>query len=136
LEINNRGLGYDDPNQAIEHIAFYNFFVRPAVEGKSISVKSEDITVALGVLKWIFDVYQPELLVFTSRLAGRHAKSILKSHGIPFIVTPHPTCVWWNKAAKPYGGVRGRDLLAKFLACNQWHNQKNAPDQKAVKLFS
>ena len=124
LELNNNGPGHKNPNQAIEHVAFCNFFLRPAIEGESLEVNHEDIVVAQDVLLWIIDEYRPELLAVTSRLAGKHAKPILESCGIPSVVTPHPTCAWWNKRAKaePYNNSRGRDLFTDFIISKQWYN--------------
>jgi len=119
-ELNEIGLKLENYCNAIEHIAFYNYFQRPAIEGDSLIVTNQDILVANEVLDWFIKEYSPELVIITSSLAGQRAKSVLENKSIPFVITPHPGCHWWNRTAKKYNGCRGRDLFTNFLVKNRW----------------
>ncbi|RLA08001.1 MAG: hypothetical protein DRQ51_04030 [Gammaproteobacteria bacterium] len=121
-ELNESGLKLDNFRSAINHICYYNYFLRPAKQGKSLEVAKKDIETAEEVLKWFIEKYKPELIIFTSSLAGIKAKPILDKAEISYVITPHPTCQWWNRIAKKYGNIRGRDLFRKFLNENKWHN--------------
>jgi len=120
FEINSCSFNYTLSSQAIEHFSYYNFFQRPAeVAGNSIKVKGIDKEVAISVLESVIKKLEPELIIFASSLAGRFGKDVASRRGIPFVVTPHPTCAWWNRTAKKYNG-RGRDLIPAFLKKYKW----------------
>ena len=119
-ELNKLGLGYTDYRDSFEHTIYLNYFQRPAYEGKSLIPYPEDTTIANEVLEWIVEEEKPELICFTSALAGRSAYTTLKDMNIPYVVTPHPGCAWWNRTAKSYGNKRGRDLLVDFLKEQHW----------------
>ena len=121
-ELNEAGIKNNDFCQAIEEVAYYNFFQRPAIEGLSLEVAELDVEVAEATLTWFIENHSPELIVFTSTLAGGFAKKTLAKYNLPYVVTPHPGCAWWNKTAKKYKGMRGRDLLSSFLSKEQWMN--------------
>lgn len=121
-EISDHWLRLADPSRAIDHIAYCNYFLRPAIKGISLDVKELDKQIAEEAFGWILEEYEPDLVVSTSSLAGSHGREVLKERNIPFTVTPHPTCRWWNDTAKKYGNIRGRDLLTQFLKTHQWHN--------------
>lgn len=118
--INSVSFNYDKPSEAIEHFAYYNFFQRPAEKtGKSIQVSKYDKMVSNEVLNSVITKLNPELVIFVSALAAKHGKTTVQSKNLPFIVTPHPTCAWWNKYAKKYNG-KGRDLIPVFLDKYNW----------------
>jgi len=120
IEINSCSFNYKLSSQAIEHFAYYNFFQRPAeVTGDSIKVKGIDKEVSILVLESVIKKLEPELIIFTSSLAGKFGKEVASKKGIPFVITPHPTCAWWNRTAKKYNG-RGRDLISTFLEQYKW----------------
>lgn len=120
IEINSNTFNYKLSSQIIDHFAYYNFFQRPAeVTGDSIKVKDIDKEIAISVLESVINKLDPELIIFISSLAGNAGKDILSRREIPFVVTPHPTCAWWNRSAKKYNG-RGRDLVPAFLDENKW----------------
>jgi hypothetical protein len=115
------GLHLPSWEDAIEHCIFINYFQRPAEEtGKSIRVQEIDVRVANEVLGLLIAEYAPEIIIVVSSLAGRYVREYLKDKGIPFIVTPHPSTSWWNRAAPKYGGLRGRDLFSKILKEQSW----------------
>lgn len=119
--LSNAGLNLEDYTQGIEHCIFMNYFQRPAEEtGKSILVKQRDVEVSEETLKWLLDTYSPELIIVASRLAGRYASKFLNTTNIPFVVTPHPSTAWWNREAKRYNGLKGREIFSDFLKTQAW----------------
>lgn len=119
--VNLVGCQHANPLEAMNDIAFMNFFQRPAEnEGDSINVVKKDVEVAIYVLKDVIEALAPDLIVFVSFKAAWYGKSIVESLNIPVAVTPHPTCRWWNKQTKKYGGY-GRDVIPKFLTMNEWY---------------
>ena len=120
----------------LDHIAYYNYFMRPApTTGDSMKghVEPIDCKVAEGVLRWFVQKHRPELVIFVSDFAGGFAESVIREYDILYIITPHPGSPWWNRAARKYarnriyadnspgkGKRRGRDLFRDFLMKHQW----------------
>ena len=102
----------------LNHIAYCNYFLRPApTAGGSMqgTVQPRDLNTAEEVLGWFILRHRPELVIITSRFAGRFAENGLRESDIPCVITPHPGTRWWNTVTRSYGYVRGRDLFANFL---------------------
>ena len=112
------GSGVTPDDFPLNHIAYCNYFLRPApkpggsMEGHECQ---RDLELAEQVLRWFILRHRPELAIVTSSFAGRFAESILRQSDIPSVTTPHPGTTWWNRAARSYGNVRGRDLFSNFL---------------------
>lgn len=123
-EINVGGFQYANYLDAGERIASYNFFLRPAEEGCSLNVDAEDIRVANEAFAYHCGVLKPTAVIILSRLAAHHIQAM---PDIPAVVTPHPGSAWWNRQADCYGGLRGRDLLARFVAGLEWSQGENPP---------
>ena len=107
----------------LNHIAYCNYFLRPApTVGGSIEghVCERDTEVAEKVLRWFALKHRPELVIVTSRLAGRFAELVNEACSVPCVVAPHPGSRWWNTTARTYGGKRGRDLMSNFLKDRHW----------------
>ena len=107
----------------LNHVAYCNYFLRPApVGGGSLEGNAvpQDLAVAEEVLRWFSLRHRPELVITTSRFAGRYAGAVLREYGVPFASTPHPGTSWWNRTAPRYGNVRGRDLFRNFLREQRW----------------
>ena len=117
-----------------EHIAFYNYFMRPApktgsgIEGHVVPL---DCKISEEVLRWFVREHQPQLVIFVSRFAGRYGEKVVCEHGIPCISTSHPGRPWWNRHSNTYGRDpiyagdpirprRGRDLFHDFLKKYHW----------------
>ena len=113
-EINEYGPRFADYKCVADHICSYNFFLRPAVQGKSLIVSRQDVEMANAAFRVHFEKLKPTAIIFLSRLASRHFHNP-SSYAAPVISTPHPGCKWWNKVAKSYGNKRGRDVLADFI---------------------
>ena len=109
----------------LNHIAYCNYFLRPAPESSGSMdghARQQDLKVAAEVLIWFILHHHPELVITTSRFAGRHAERVTREHGIPSTTTPHPGTRWWNTTTQAYGNIRGRDLFSNFLITHHWPN--------------
>ena len=107
--------------KGIEHLAFYNFFQRPAeVEGGSINATDLDATKVEETLAQIIKVIDPKFIVFTSSKAWDNLSwdFINANPNIKFEVVPHPGCPWWNRVSKKCGGISGKEKFIKFLEDN------------------
>jgi hypothetical protein len=113
--------------EAFQDLAYYNYFQRPATmvpipgeRGLSLHVEPLDCEVADKVFKWVVrELLKPDILVFTSRFAGKSCKA-LRGLQIPYGIAPHPTSRWWNMKAAAYGGLTGRELFRKTLCDNRF----------------
>ncbi len=119
--LNEGFLSYDNSADALNHVAYLNYFQRPAeTTGDSINVHKQDLEVSQKVIDDVINALKPEIVVFTSSKAGDHGQQVVEKHGVLCVAAPHPTCQWWNREAKKYGGY-GRDVIPKFLKQHQWH---------------
>ncbi|PSW23424.1 hypothetical protein C9I94_14950 [Photobacterium swingsii] len=106
---------------AFSRIAFLNYFQRPAEQtGKSIKVSQLDADVSKDVVGQVAKAIAPEIIIFTSSLAYRHAKrsGLLKAfdeQGIKYTRTPHPGMPWWNRVSKVYGNRTGKQHFVDFV---------------------
>lgn len=107
-------------HQDIGHeIAFYNYFLRPALNTgkgsyKNIEPEKIDYDVAGVALKEIISKLEPEVIVFASAKAYNAFtkyidNDIPKSCSIHKV--SHPSCAWWNRN----GGAYGREKFKKIL---------------------
>jgi hypothetical protein len=118
-EINEYGPRYTDYTCVADDIAFYNFFLRPAIHGDSLAVTPQDVQLANEAFVVHFESLKPSAVVFLSTLARNrfHAPTTCS---VPVVSTPHPGCQWWNHVARKYGNRRGRDILADFVRSFDW----------------
>ena len=100
--INEYGPNYSDFVQVADDIAFYNFFLRPAKEGKSLKVTPQDVSIANNTLLKNYQRLNPTCIIFLSKLAYKYF-NVENSIDIPVKATPHPGCSWWNRKAKNMG---------------------------------
>jgi hypothetical protein len=111
--LNACGIAAAGARSSLKSIAYMNYFQRPAEEsGESIRVHPRDVVEAASVVAEVVTVLQPQLVVFASRLAWRHAKAglaeQLKLIGIQTLDVPHPATSWWNRPSRPMKGRTGR----------------------------
>ncbi|HWY30600.1 MAG TPA: hypothetical protein VNX46_07610 [Candidatus Acidoferrum sp.] len=118
-EINEHGPRYTDYTYVADDVAFYNFFLRPGLEGESLAVETEDVQLANETFDIHFESLKPTAVVFLSSLARYHFQ-LPAICSVPIISTPHPGCQWWNRVALKYGNRRGRDILADFVRTLNW----------------
>lgn len=118
--------GLGNYKTALQHISFYNYFIRPAeTTGKSIvNDWFTDNQISFETLLDLDKILQPDKIIFASHKAKKAFDSIFTSKDyhkskeidiskIDFI--PHPGMHWWNKISKKYGYVTGKDKLIKIL---------------------
>jgi len=95
------------------NICYYNFFLKPAVYGKTISQSSQDIYMANLVMKELVEILNPNAIIFVSRKAYQFSKKSSKTSSVP-----HPTTSWWNRPSKVHKNKTGKekfkDLLSKI----------------------
>lgn len=125
-EINEHGPRYSDYKRVADDIAFYNFFLRPGLEGDSLAVAPQDVEIANEAFRAHYEALKPTAIVFLSSLAHNHFRPS-EPLSVPVIATPHPGCEWWNRVAQKYGNRRGRDILADFIKTTNW---PQSPDSK------
>jgi hypothetical protein len=123
-EINEYGPRLSDYRLIADHIAFYNFFLRPAVDGASLGgeLTNQDIEMANAALLSHCAMLKPTAVIFLSRLAFNCCTASLT---VPVIAVPHPGCAHWNRVAAKYGNKRGRDLLGDFVKTTSWPSAPN-----------
>jgi hypothetical protein len=120
--INDAGPQYSASREVANDVAFVNFFLRPALKrGGSLAghLTDKDVELANTAFAMRLERLAPTAIVFVSRLSLNRFQPVVPLT-VPVISTPHPTSHWWNRAAKSYGGKRGRDVLAEFIATLQW----------------
>ena len=117
--INENGPRYPDYKQVADDIAFYNFFLRPGLEGESLEVSAPDVQLAKEAFGVHVEALKPTAVIFLSSLAFAYFQPPT-SFSIPVIATPHPGCKWWNRVAQKYGNKKGREILADFIATTTW----------------
>ncbi|MCT4627956.1 hypothetical protein [Halodesulfovibrio sp.] len=104
---------------AFTHIAFMNYFQRPAqVTGDSIKVTELDRKISYDVCLTVAKQLRPDLIVFTSSLAFRTAKKSgfineLADNGALVGAVPHPSCPWWYRKNKK--GLTGKEKFKNYL---------------------
>lgn len=126
--INQFGPEYSDFTRVADDVAFYNFFLRPALTGASLIVTTKDTDIANEAFVTHVETLKPTAIVFLSILARNHLR-LPQSFAMPIVTVPHPSCRWWNRVAKRYGNKRGRDVLADFISTTNWPKDPNASGQ-------
>lgn len=111
-----------DYPQALEYIAFSNYFLRPAeVCGESIIINGWDEEVrSFQQLAALEKQLQPALIVFVSKKAYESFVRVAQSQGATALLSkaksvPHPNSAWWNKAIAQYEGRTGKEELKNIL---------------------
>ena len=111
-----------DYPQALEYIAFGNYFLRPAeVCGESIIINSWDEEVrSFQQLAALEKQLQPALIVFVSKKAYESFVRVAQAQGATALLSkvksvPHPNSAWWNRVIAQYEGRTGKEELKKIL---------------------
>jgi hypothetical protein len=119
---------------AIEHIAFYNYFQRPAPDsGGSMkgNVFGRDVEVARDVLTWVVAWLNPEIVIFASDVAcdeGGGFSALLQANklcGMPvkhYEKIPHPGCAQWNTPRRSYGTISGVKVADELTGCKRFQH--------------
>lgn len=125
--INEFGPAYADYKCIADDLAFYNFFLRPALRGQSLVVTGEDAVIANEAFLTHYETLKPTAIAFLSMKAHHHWNQP-RHVGVPVVAAPHPTCRWWNRAAKRYENRKGRDILADLIKDIKWKEHAGASD--------
>ena len=118
--INRYGPQYSTIGEIAHDIAYLNFFLRPALQGKSLSVTDEDATIANEVFLSNVKKLNPTGIVILSSLAARWLSVTSEALGVPIVKVPHPASHWWNRKAKKYGSRTGKEVLESFVISLKW----------------
>ena len=101
------------------YLAWYNFFQRPAEgTGESIRPTVLDREKAEETFTHIFDVINPTHVIFISSKAWGWAgilRDQFEDKPIVFDFTSHPNTSWWNREAKKYSNMTGKERFQDFL---------------------
>jgi hypothetical protein len=123
------GLKTANNDLKLSHVAWYNFYQKPASFGKSIKPTPLDKDVAISVFETILDTLKPKLVIFVSALSFNELKKFrkwnseinghkYKSYNIPMAIVPHPSSIWWNAKSKVHQNRTGKE---KFVDIIQSH---------------
>ena len=111
-----------DYPQALEYIAFGNYFLRPAeVCGESLIINGWDEEVrSFQQLAALEKQLQPALIVFVSKKAYESFVRVAQAQGVTALLSkaksvPHPNSAWWNRAIVQYEGRTGKEELKNIL---------------------
>ena len=115
MQINKLGPQYDNFTDVLDDIVYYNFFLRPALQGDSLKVAELDVKYANEHFVEILKEYDPKGIVFLSSKAAQFCQE-LSVISIPVAKAPHPGCRWWNKKCAKYGNRYGRDVVADAVS--------------------
>lgn len=126
-EVNAVGPRHARYRDALDDLAFYNYFQRPASEGLSMKLcrVPKDDEMAEKVLIWVVRDLDPQIIIFASSFAADYGKRVLQhrermtGRHIDYWVTPHPGCAHWNmpEYTSPGGkmGLTGQELFGQIL---------------------
>ena len=111
-----------DYPQALEYVAFGNYFLRPAeMCGESIIINSWDEEVrSFQQLAALEKQLQPALIVFVSKKAYESFVRVAQAQGSTTLLSkaksvPHPNSAGWNRAIAQYEGRTGKEELKNIL---------------------
>lgn len=111
-----------DYPQALEYIAFGNYFLRPAeVCGESIVINGWDEEVrSFQQLVALEKELQPALIVFVSKKAYESFVRVAEAERATTLLAkaksvPHPNIAWWNREIAQYEGRSGKEELQRIL---------------------
>lgn len=121
-EINKNGPKRADALEILKHLAFYNFYLRPARQFKrptQLVPTPLDTEYANAAFSYWVKKLSPTAIAFVSKNAWDHLdKSRLPD--VPHVVVPHPKCPHWNMSSKRYGGKTGHEFFADFIKKLPW----------------
>lgn len=105
----------------LSHIAYYNYFLRPARTGKSLRqiINSTDEKIAADSFTELRGIIKPDAVFFLSKFAFENFRknSPIKIE-IPIDYAPHPASSWWNRVSSNSNGLTGKEKFEKFLIEN------------------
>lgn len=121
-EINKSGPKWKGDLDILKHLAFYNFYLRPARQFKrptQLIPTPLDTEYANEAFSYWVTKLKPTAIVFVSKNAWNHLDKT-RLPDIPHLAVPHPKCPHWNKPSKRYGGKTGHAFFADFIKKLPW----------------
>ncbi|OWV19386.1 hypothetical protein B7982_14255 [Fibrobacter sp. UWB2] len=124
-------------NDPWQHVAFFNYFLRPAPKGKEFKVGKKDAELAVKNLIQVVDILIPDRIVFLSKKAAESAEgnypslklgykdfwNWAESKKIEYCYTNHPSRSWDSLMPVKYWRdkwhLRPKDLSARNFF-NDW----------------
>lgn len=98
-------------DKLFKHIAFMNFFQKPARDRDSINPINKDIEIANETLFEVAEILKPDFIFIVSSKAYDYLdKGKFKNYTIGH--SSHPNSPSWNKKCKKYTNVNKRDELS------------------------
>lgn len=109
------------------HVAYYNFFLRPARQGQSfrkLNHTDQDWRISHDTFREFVGILKPDAVYFLSKYAWDKCNELVDDLAqFDFVAdfSPHPCCAHWNMARYEYNGEKftGKDKFAAFLKHNQ-----------------
>ena len=104
--------------EEIEEIAFTNFFLRPAMDGKTFFTngykKTIDDEKGLKVFGNVISILKPDIILFVSKRIydtyGTKLKELFPNENINYVC--HPACYrWWNRKTYKFSKYKLIELL-------------------------
>lgn len=113
LEAALKDAGYPSIHNMLDHCTLANCFLRPAVNGQSLTIHKLDIEYGKDYVAELIQKFKPKTTICASSKAYN---CVVKQLKLPCVVvnTCHPTSAWWNRAE----GVHGRQ---KFVSAARTH---------------
>lgn len=107
--------------EALKHIAFVNYFIRPKKKNKD-NFSDEDKEKAFVNLKEVVDEKKPDKVIFINKESyTSYSESMKKSFDknldsrVVKNYTPHPSTEKWEEKCISYGNISGREKLIEML---------------------
>lgn len=111
-----------DKEKVFSNFVYFNFFQRPAmVSGESIINNELDNEIAYSTFVTMAKMFKPNKIIFASirgyeafnQVNSKDTSEELNSILIDFV--PHASCKWWNKRAKKYNNMNGKEKFISLL---------------------
>lgn len=92
------------------HIAYMNFFQRPAKDRDTINPSNKDIKIANDTLFEVVEILKPDFIFIVSSKAWNNIDTD-KFKNYKFGHSSHPNSKWWNRQCKSYTNLYKKDKL-------------------------
>jgi hypothetical protein len=107
--------------EALKHIAFVNYFIRPKKKNKD-NFSDEDKEKAFINLKEVVNEIKPDKVIFINKESyTSYGESMKKSFDknldsrVVKNYTPHPSTEKWEMKCREYGNISGKEKLIEML---------------------
>jgi hypothetical protein len=112
----------DDSNKSeciFEHLAFMNYFLRPAKTGLSLKRDHQDKEISYNNIYNVSKLLGINHILFVSRMAYRDfmwfQQKFQQIENLSAFSIPHPSSSWWNRKSKNYLSSNNEVVTGKNL---------------------